>query len=117
MSHFLSVDSKEWDALCKRLNVKCSSPRTTARLLDKLIGHYLEPDCVSPTFLTNHPRILSPLAKQHRGNPELTERFELFIDGMELSNGYSELNDPVEQFRRFQSQLIVIMLNGSDYSA
>lgn len=56
----------------------------------------------------NHPKILSPLAKQHRDFPELTERFELFVDGMELSNGYSELNDPEEQLLRFKSQLKVI---------
>ena len=102
-------DSAQWDALCTRLGVKCAQPRTTARLLDKLIGHYLEVDCVNPTFLIHHPRILSPLAKQHRCPTKagLTERFELFINGMEISNGYSELNDPEEQLARFQSQLEV----------
>eukprot|EP00324_Dicrateria_rotunda_P009481 CAMPEP_0206174396 /NCGR_PEP_ID=MMETSP1474-20131121/51925_1 /ASSEMBLY_ACC=CAM_ASM_001110 /TAXON_ID=97495 /ORGANISM="Imantonia sp., Strain RCC918" /LENGTH=223 /DNA_ID=CAMNT_0053583891 /DNA_START=40 /DNA_END=707 /DNA_ORIENTATION=+ len=65
-------DNQEWSALCRRLKVSCPEPRTTARLLDKLIGHYLEPDCVSPTFLVNHPKILSPLAKQHPTKEGLT---------------------------------------------
>lgn len=103
-----SEDSSEWSELCTELGVACPEPRTTARLLDKLIGHYLEGECISPTFLINHPQILSPLAKQHRDKTKigLTERFELFIDGMELSNGYTELNDPQEQLRRFNSQLL-----------
>ena len=99
-------DSFEWDELCTELGVSCSHPRTTARLLDKLIGHYLESECVNPTFLMNHPKILSPLAKEHTcpSKKGLTERFELFICGMEVSNGYSELNDPIDQNSRFLSQ-------------
>ncbi len=92
------------DQLCKDNNVDCSPPRTASRLLDKLIGHYIEPQCVNPTFLMNHPLIMSPLAKQHRDFPHLTERFELFICGMELANSYTELNNHLTQIERFSYQ-------------
>ena len=65
--------------------VLCPPPRTTARLIDKLVGEYLEPSFNSPTFLCDHPEIMSPLAKYHRSIPSLTERFELFVCGA-LSN-------------------------------
>lgn len=66
-------------------------------MLDKLVGKYIEPTCQNPTFICDHPLVMSPLAKVHRSNPNLTERFELFIDGMEYCNSYTELNDPFEQ--------------------
>ena len=94
------------DKLCIDKNIECSEPRTTVRLLDKLISHYIEPDCINPTFLMNHPAIMSPLAKNHRDNPELTERFELFVGGMELMNSYTELNDPAVQLEKFKKQQI-----------
>ncbi len=93
------------DDLCARVGVECGSPRTTSRLIDKLVGHFIEPDCQNPTFIINHPLVMSPLAKQHRSNPQLTERFELFVAGMELANAYTELNDPQVQRRRFEDQL------------
>ncbi|MBA0812785.1 hypothetical protein Gohar_026723, partial [Gossypium harknessii] len=65
---------------CAKLEIKCPPPQTTARLLDKLVGHFLEETCVNPTFIINHPEIMSPLAKWHRSKPGLTERFELFIN-------------------------------------
>lgn len=92
------------DGLCVRLNVECSPPRTMARLLDKLVEKYIEPDCVNPTFICNHPIIMSPLAKQHRDNSQLCERFELFVNGMELSNAYTELNNHQFQRQRFEQQ-------------
>ena len=61
------------DDLCHKNNIECGNPRTTCRLLDKLIGHYIEPQCSNPTFLMNHPLIMSPLAKVHRSNPQLSE--------------------------------------------
>jgi len=90
---------------CEDLRIECVPPHTSARLLDKMIGHYLEPRCNNPTFLINHPRIMSPLAKLHRDNPQLTERFELFVGGTELCNAFTELNDPVVQKENFSSQM------------
>uniref|UniRef100_A0ACD5ZCA6 Uncharacterized protein n=1 Tax=Avena sativa TaxID=4498 RepID=A0ACD5ZCA6_AVESA len=92
---------------CAKYDVKCPQPQTTARLLDKLVGHFLEPTCVKPTFIMNHPEIMSPLAKPHRDKSRagLTERFELFINKHEVCNAYSELNDPVLQRQRFEKQL------------
>uniref|UniRef100_A0A1J3JEC1 Lysine--tRNA ligase n=1 Tax=Noccaea caerulescens TaxID=107243 RepID=A0A1J3JEC1_NOCCA len=90
---------------CARLNVICPPPLTTARLLDKLVGEFLEETCVNPTFIINHPVIMSPLAKWHRSNNALTERFELFINKHELCNAYTELNNPVVQRQRFADQL------------
>ncbi|CAJ1940976.1 unnamed protein product [Sphenostylis stenocarpa] len=90
---------------CLKYEIKCPPPETTARLLDKLVGHFLEETCVNPTFIINHPEIMSPLAKWHRSKPGLTERFELFINKHELCNAYTELNDPVVQRQRFAEQL------------
>lgn len=90
---------------CNKFDVKCSSPQTTARLLDKLVEHFLEETCVNPTFIINHPQIMSPLAKWHRTRPGLAERFELFVNKHELCNAYTELNDPVVQRQCFADQL------------
>lgn len=90
---------------CAKYEIKCPPPETTARLLDKLVGHFLEETCVNPAFIINHPEIMSPLAKWHRSKPCLTERFELFINKRELCNAYTELNDPVVQRQRFAEQL------------
>ena len=75
-----------------------------AAVLDKLVGEFLESKCINPTFICDHPKIMSPLAKDHRDLPGLTERFELFANKHEMCNAYTELNDPVEQRSRFQSQ-------------
>jgi len=91
-------------ALCAKHEVECKPPQTTARLLDKLVGEFLESKCINPTFICDHPKIMSPLAKDHRSQPGLTERFELFANKHELCNAYTELNDPVEQRARFESQ-------------
>lgn len=90
--------------ICTNKGIECSEPRTTARLLDKLIGEYIEPKCINPTFVINHPLIMSPLAKQHREYPHLSERFELFVCGMELANAYTELNNPDIQRKMFMEQ-------------
>ncbi|WJX92594.1 lysine--tRNA ligase [Trifolium repens] len=90
-------------------SMKSNSPHeTTARLLDKLAGHFLEETCVAPTFIINHPEIMSPLAKWHRSKSGLAEHFELFVNKRELCNAYTELNDPVVQRQRFADQLKVI---------
>lgn len=95
----------ELDALCVKHEVQCSAPRTTARLLDKLVGHFLESQCLNPTFITCHPQIMSPLAKYHRTEKGLSERFELFVNYHEICNAYTELNDPFKQKELFMDQL------------
>ena len=75
------------------------------KLLDELFGELLEPNLHNPTFVTDYPIETSPLAKRHRDNPELVERFELLIGGMEIVNAFSELNDPIDQRLRFQAQM------------
>jgi len=69
-----------FDKLCKERDVECSAPRSTARLIDKLVGEYLETQCISPAFIIDTPQIMSPLAKWHRSEEGLTERFELFAN-------------------------------------
>ena len=93
------------EALCTKHGVECSAPRTTSRLLDKLVGHFIEVDCINPTFICDHPQIMSPLAKAHRSRPGLTERFEVFVATREICNSYTELNDPVDQRTRFAQQM------------
>jgi len=90
--------------LCKRVECECEAPHTTARLLDALVGDYIEKDLVNPSFITDHPQIMSPLAKWHRSSPGLTERFELFVAKKEICNAYTELNDPFVQRALFQGQ-------------
>lgn len=86
-------------------NVVCKAPRSTTRLIDKLVGHFLESQCKNPTFIIEHPQLMSPLAKYHRSKPGLTERFELFINYHELCNAYTELNDPFVQKDLFMEQV------------
>ncbi|XP_055504949.1 lysine--tRNA ligase isoform X2 [Leucoraja erinacea] len=95
---------KFFDDLCARKGVECSSPRSTSRLLDKLVGEFLEVTCINPTFICDHPQIMSPLAKWHRTFKGLTERFELFVMKKEICNAYTELNDPVKQRELFEEQ-------------
>ena len=90
--------------LCELHGIDCSPPRTTARLIDKLVGELIEGACVNPAFIIDHPQIMSPLAKWHRSAPGLTERFELFVLGKEVANAYTELNDPITQRARFAQQ-------------
>lgn len=90
--------------LCEERNVKCGLPHTTARLIDKLVGEFLEVECDNPTFIIDHPQIMSPLAKWHRSTKGLTERFELFANQHEILNAYTELNDPKVQLEAFEDQ-------------
>lgn len=90
--------------LCAKNGVECSAPRTNARMLDKLVGEYLEVECISPTFITGHPQMMSPLAKKHRDRAGLCERFEMFVATKEVCNAYTELNDPFDQRDRFAQQ-------------
>lgn len=90
--------------ICAEKKIECAPPLTSARLIDKLVGEYIEPTCNNPTFLCDHPQIMSPLAKWHRTIPGLTERFELFVLGREICNAYTELNDPIRQRKLFEDQ-------------
>lgn len=90
---------------CEKYEIHCQEPKTIAKLIDKLVGHFIEPKCIHPTFIMNHPKVMSPLAKPHRSNSQLTERFELFICGMEFANAYTELNDPEIQKCAFENQM------------
>jgi lysyl-tRNA synthetase class 2 len=91
--------------ICEKHAVDCPEPKTTARLLDKLCGEFVESKCVSPSFIIDHPQIMSPLAKYHRKFPGLTERFELFVMCKEVVNSFTELNDPIKQRELFEGQL------------
>ncbi len=90
---------------CKRLNVETDETMGKGKLIDAIFGQYCEEELVQPTFICDYPIEMSPLCKRHRDNKELTERFELFVNGKELANAYSELNDPIDQLERFQEQL------------
>ncbi|XP_049802504.1 lysine--tRNA ligase isoform X3 [Schistocerca nitens] len=96
--------NKFFSDLCEKHEVECAPPRTTARLLDKLVGEFLEENSINPTFIIDHPQIMSPLAKWHRSVKGLTERFELFVATKEICNAYTELNDPIVQRERFEQQ-------------
>jgi lysyl-tRNA synthetase class 2 len=91
--------------ICEKHNVDCSEPKTNARLLDKLVGEFIENQCINPSFIVGHPQVMSPLAKYHRSRPGLCERFEAFIATKEICNAYTELNDPFDQRDRFEEQV------------
>ena len=75
------------------------------KLIDEIFGEKCEANYIQPTYITDYPKEMSPLTKQHRSNPNLTERFELMVCGKEIANAYSELNDPIDQRKRFEDQL------------
>jgi len=95
----------ELRAACKELHVEIDPTMGKGKLIDAIFGQYCEDGLIQPTFITDYPIEMSPLCKRHRDNPELTERFELFVAGKELCNAYSELNDPIDQLERFEEQL------------
>ncbi|KAH7392287.1 hypothetical protein DE146DRAFT_662159 [Phaeosphaeria sp. MPI-PUGE-AT-0046c] len=90
--------------ILKKVKVDCSEPRTNARMIDKLVGEFIEETAISPTFIVGHPEVMSPLAKYHRDIPGLCERFEAFVCKKEICNAYTELNDPFDQRLRFEEQ-------------
>ncbi len=95
----------ELRAECQRLNIEVDDTMGVGKLIDAIFGEKCEDLLVQPTFIMDYPTEMSPLTKRHRNDPNLTERFELFVCGKELANAYSELNDPIDQLERFQDQL------------
>jgi lysyl-tRNA synthetase class 2 len=91
--------------VCKKIGVEVQDSMGKGKLIDEIFGAKCEGNYIQPTFITDYPYEMSPLCKRHRNNPELTERFELMVNGKELANAYSELNDPIDQLGRFQEQI------------
>ena len=99
---------KELNKICKEKNVKVQKNANYGQMLDALMGELVEPHLVEPTFVIDYPKAISPLAKPHRnGDPNLVERFELFIGGAEFANSFSELNDPIDQRKRLEAQAVL----------
>ena len=99
------MDEVQLREVCSELNVPMDETMGKGKLIDEIFGEKCEGNYIQPTFITDYPIEMSPLCKAHRDNPELTERFELMVNGKELANAYSELNDPIDQRARFEEQV------------
>ncbi|MFT6626736.1 MAG: lysyl-tRNA synthetase class 2, partial [Flavobacteriales bacterium] len=99
------MDEVQLREVCSKLNVPMDETMGKGKLIDEIFGEKCEGNYIQPTFITDYPIEMSPLCKAHRDNPELTERFELMVNGKELANAYSELNDPIDQRARFEEQV------------
>jgi lysyl-tRNA synthetase class 2 len=99
------MDEVELTEVAKKLNIEVDDSMGVGKLIDEIFGEKCEHHYVQPTFIIDYPKEMSPLCKEHRENPALTERFELMVNGKELANAYSELNDPIDQRERFEEQL------------
>jgi len=99
------MDEIQLREVCKTLHIEADDSMGKGKMIDEIFGEKCEGNYIQPTFITDYPIEMSPLCKRHRDNPELTERFELMVNGKELANAYSELNDPIDQLGRFQEQL------------
>lgn len=98
-------NEEEIREICKALNLEIDDTMGKGKLIDEIFGEFCEGTFIQPTFITDYPVEMSPLTKKHRKNPALTERFELMVNGKELANAYSELNDPIDQEERFVEQM------------
>ncbi|TNE80383.1 MAG: lysine--tRNA ligase [Bacteroidetes bacterium] len=99
------MDEEQLRDVCKDLGIHADKSMGKGKLIDEIFGEKCEKNFIQPTFITDYPIEMSPLCKKHRDNPELTERFELMINGKEVANAYSELNDPIDQRERFEEQM------------
>ena len=99
------MDEFELKDTAKKLGIDVNKSMGTGRLIDEIFGEKCENHYIQPTFIIDYPKEMSPLTKEHRSNKKLTERFELMVNGKELANAYSELNDPIDQRKRFEEQL------------
>ena len=99
------MDEKQLRTTAEDFGIKVDDTMGEGKLIDTIFGEKCEHHFIQPTFITDYPKSMSPLTKQHRNNPKLTERFELMVNGKELANAYSELNDPIDQRERFEAQL------------
>jgi len=100
-----NMQEKELFETAKSLGIEVDKTMGIGKLIDEIFGEKCEHHYIQPTFITDYPKEMSPLTKEHRDNPKLTERFEFFVNGKELANAYSELNDPIDQLSRFEDQL------------
>jgi lysyl-tRNA synthetase, class II len=110
IKHFTGFDisGKSEDEIreaAKGMDIQVDNTMGKGKLIDEIFGEKCEANYIQPTFITDYPKEMSPLTKEHRSNPDLTERFELIICGKELANAYSELNDPIDQRERFEDQI------------
>ncbi len=110
IKHFTGFDiigktEKELFEAAKGMGIDVDATMGKGKLIDEIFGEKCEGNYIQPTFITDYPKEMSPLCKEHRDNPELTERFELMVCGKEIANAYSELNDPIDQRERFEAQL------------
>ena len=99
------MDPNKLRAAAKSIGVEVDKTMGEGKLIDQIFGEKCEHHYIQPTFITDYPKSMSPLTKEHRSNPNLTERFELIVNGKEVANAYSELNDPIDQRERFEAQL------------
>ncbi len=99
------MDEAQLREVCRKFDLEVDESMGKGKLIDEIFGAKVEAHLIQPTFIYDYPVEMSPLCKKHRNNPELTERFELIVNGKELCNAYSELNDPIDQLERFQDQL------------
>lgn len=101
------MDEAQLREVCKQLDIEVDPSMGKGKLIDEIFGAKCEGNYIQPTFITDYPVEMSPLCKRHRENPELTERFELMINGKEVANAYTELNDPIDQRARFEEQMML----------
>ena len=100
-----SMNENELRSVCNDMSIEVDDSMGEGKLIDAIFGRKCEKNFINPTFIIDYPKSMSPLTKEHRSDPKLTERFELIINGMEIANAYSELNDPIDQLKRFEDQL------------